>query len=211
METQSIQVESRTETGKSAARAARRSGLVPGVCYGPTQEPFNFTIAPDEINRVLFSDTGRNSVMSFELGGSSHTVMVWDLDRDPIKRNPTHVDFRVVKPDDVVVVEVPVRTEGVAIGMEFGGSLTPVRRTVKVRCTVKEIPLALVHDVTNLNLGENVLASELAPPENGEIVYKSDFVVLQMLAPRAVEEVVEVEGEGEGEEGEEAAAPAADE
>ncbi len=206
METQSIKVESRSATGKSAARAARREGLIPGVCYGPTQKPFNFTVAPDEINRVLFSDMGRNSVMSFELDGTSHTVMVWDLDRDPVKRVPTHVDFRVVKPADIVVVEVPVHTLGTAAGTELGGSLTPVRRTVKVRCQVKDIPMALEHDVTEMNLGDNVLASELSAPENGEIVFKSDFVVLQMLVPRAAEEVVAEDGE---EEGEETDAPAA--
>jgi len=60
--------------------------------------------------------------------------------------------------------------------------------------------------VTEMNLGDNVLASELSAPENGEIVFKSDFVVLQMLVPRAAEEVVAEDGE---EEGEETDAPAA--
>ena len=198
METQSITVEVRNETGKGAARKIRRDGAIPGVCYGPGVEPFNLVVNPDELNRVLHAPTSRNTVVTFDANGQTHTVMIWDLQRDPIKRIPTHIDFRIVLPDDVVTVEVPIRTTGRSPDQEAGAVLTPVRRTTAVRCKVRDIPGFIEYDITGLVQGDNVLASHLDPPENGEIIFKSDYVVLQLVMPRGADE--DEEGDEEGEE-----------
>ena len=209
METQSIKVEERNETGKGAARRARQTGSIPAVCYGPGIEPFSLTLSPDELNRVLHAPKSRNTVVSIEAGGKAHTVMIWDLQRDPIKRTPTHIDFRTVKPDDVVLVEVPIRTTGRSEAQEAGAVLTPVRRTTAVRCKVRHIPEHIEYDITELKQGENVLASDLDPPENGAIVFKSDYVVLQLVTPRGAEEDETRVAEGEEEEGAEEATESA--
>lgn len=189
METQSIEIQARTGTGKSAVRKLRAEGMIPGVCYGNGVEPFNIALSADELDKVLFSTKGRNTVLTVQLDGTTHTVMLSELQRDPLKRTPRHVDFRTVSADDQIVLEVPVKTTGNSVGVKAGGRLNPVRRTVAVHCKVADIPPAIVYDVTNLAMGENVLASDLVAPENCRIEFKSDFVVLQVAAPRSAEEV----------------------
>lgn len=184
METQDLKVELRTPAGKGGARAVRRSGLIPGVCYGHGLEPFGVSMEPKELDRIMHSAKGRNSVIALQADGKTHQVMIADAQRDPVRRDVTHVDFRSVEPQDVVVVEVPVKAVGAAPGVKLGGRLEMVRRTVTLRCQVKDIPESIEYDVSALGLGDKVLASQITPPEACELSLKSDFLVIRIVVPR---------------------------
>jgi large subunit ribosomal protein L25 len=202
-----LEVEARTASGKTAARQLRKTGMIPGICYGGGGEPFPMSVSPDALSRVLKSPRGRNAVVELELDGKRHHVMVQAVQRDPVRRGPIHVDFRVVRDSDVVTVRVPIRAVGKSAGEEEGGSLVLIRRTVGVKCKVSDIPDNISHDVILLEIRDIVRVSELNLPAGCSLDTKTDYVILQIAAPRVVEEVV-VEGE-EGEEGEEGAEGAA--
>ena len=204
-----LKAQIRTDLGKAAAREVRKQGFIPGVCYRKTRDAIHVMFEPDEINRVLFSPTGRNTVLELDVEGENDLhVMIQDVQRDPVKRVPIHADFRIVKDDDYVVVEVPIQTIGKSPGEELGGRVHLARRTVPLRCLVKAIPLVIEYDVSNLQLGQTVRASQLESPAGTEVVYRTDFPVVIIGVPRGieedeVEEVAEEEGVADG-----AAAPA---
>ena len=83
----------------------------------------------------------------------------------------------------------------------MGGRLLLVRRTVAIRCQVKDIPDVIGHDVTDMGMGATVRASELVMPPGCEVVYDIDFTVLSVVRPKGVDEEEEEEAEVEGEEG----------
>ena len=204
--TYELQVAVREQTGKGAARQLRMSGKIPGVCYGTAVAPFGVSIDPVQLDRLLrTSPQGRNTVIDLDAGdGNIHHVLVQEIQRDPVRRSTVHVDFRVVQSDDRVVVSVPVHRTGHAEAEDMGGRLEQIRRRVDVICMVKDIPEAVVQDVSDLELNDRVRASELVPPEGCKLFYKIDFVVMSLITPRGIDEDEEVE-ELDEEETEEAA------
>lgn len=186
----------RHDTGKVAARQLRRQGQIPAVCYGSDRGTFNVTLDPNELRLLLKgSKKGRNQVIQLTTDGESHQVMVQEIQRDPLKRTPVHVDFLLVKDEDHVTVPVPITSRGRSRAERNGGSLAIVRRSIDVRCMVKDIPEAVDVDVTELVLGGKIRASELVAPPGGEIVYKNDFVIISGVRPRGTDEEEEEEEE----------------
>jgi len=211
MERIQLKAEPRTQTGKGVARAARRAGKIPGVCYGKAIEPFSMTLEPGELQAILHSRMGRNSIISLDVDGTVHNVMVVETQRDPVKRHLLHVDFRVVNDEDIVIINVPVRPLGTSAGQKIGGRLELARRAAGIRCAVKNIPEFIDYDITEMELGETLLASGLTAPENCELYFKSDYLVLRIAIPRGADEDEVEEGEEGDEEVEEAPAAAAEE
>jgi large subunit ribosomal protein L25 len=188
----------RDQTGKVAARQLRRRGEIPGVCYGHGRDTFKVSLDPDDLaGLILGSPKGRNTVIALQTNGESHQVMVQEVQKDPLKRVPVHVDFRLVTDDDYVVVPVPVVRSGRSRTERAGGRLVAVRRSVNLRCQVRDIPDAVDVDVTELRVGGKIRASDLVAPPGCEIVYKADFVVVATVRPRG-EAAVGDDEEGAG-------------
>ena len=72
-------------------------------------------------------------------------------------------------------------------------------REVQVRSRPSDIPVEVVVDITDLDIGDMVKASGLDVPENVSVVYDQDFVVVKVLKPRGG-------GAGAADQSEEAAA-----
>ena len=206
-----LKAQMRTDLGKAAAREARNRGLIPGVCYGKSHDAIHVMFEPGELNRALFSPTGRNTVLELDVTGEDDLhVMIQEIQRDPVKRRLIHADFRIVKDDDLVVVEVPLLTVGTSAGEEAGGRIHLVRRTIPMRCKVNSIPESIEYDVSDLNLGQTIRASHLASSIGAEVVYRTDFPIIVIGIPRGIEEEEEEAEEGVEEEvaAEDGAAPA---
>ena len=201
MEKLNIDVKKRTELGKGGSRRIRREGMIPGVCYGAGKETFQFSLTNEALNRLLFSPKGRNTIVELVDGKEKFQVMLHDLQRHPVKRVPIHVDFRMVSAKDVVTVQVPVNSVGTPAGMDLGGRLIQGRRTVAVKCKVADIPDFIEHDVSEMNIGDYVLASQIHSSAAHKVIFKSDFIVFRLIVPKGIEETVsdEVELDEHGE------------
>src|SRR5687767_8905204 len=103
MQQQTIVVERRTESGKGAARRARRTGKVPAVLYGHKQEPVSLLIDPTELRKkVRASGAGRNTVFKVDGLGRDVLALLKETQIDPIKKSVVHVDFVEVRETDRV-------------------------------------------------------------------------------------------------------------
>ena len=170
---------------KGRARSVRRDGLIPAVAYGHGVNDLVISVDPKELERVLRTDYAYNAVFDLAVeGGDTHQVMVRELQFDSVKRVVTHVDFKVVRDSDTVVVHIPVVTEGRSTGVAQGGRLDIVQRAVKVRTTVSSIPIDVTHDVTELGIGEQVYIDEMTAPEGSEFVFNNRFPVIRVARRR---------------------------
>lgn len=222
MERPELSVQVRSERKKGAARKIRRSGLIPAVLYGPTVGNVLLAIDPHALLKAMDTEAGTNTLIKLRVEGGGNltdkVVMLRDLQVDPLNRTPLHADLYEITMDETVMVEVPVRLVGKAVGIDEGGILDHGIRELRVECLPGSIPEVLELDVTALGMGQSIHVSEIVLPEGVKIVGELATAVASISAPLAEEEVAApAEGEEpvEGEaaapaEGEEAAPPPAE-
>ncbi len=170
-----IAVQSRTEFGKGAARRARRAGLVPAVIYGHEVDPVHIDIPEHEL--FLLVRSNKNAVVELSLDGEKQLALVKDLQRHPVSRVLLHVDFLAVTAGEKVEVDVPL----VVIGEATPGTVHNVEEfTITVKAPATAIPESIEIDITGLEIGAVVRASDLAVPEGVEVELDPEQDVLSI-------------------------------
>ena len=204
-----VEVQAREERGKGPAGRLRAAGKVPGIVYGMGKDSFAIAVEPRNIELILRSETGFNTIFNLSVGSgdknAKRAVMLKDLQRDPVTDRLVHVDFVRVDLDTKVTVDVPIRIIGESIGVriEFG-TMDVITRSVQVECLPNDIPDALELDVSELHVGQHASVADLVTGEGVTLLTAEDTTILNIAHQRA-EEVVEEEELEEGEEGAEAA------
>jgi len=206
-----LAVEEREGTGKSITRKLRRAGRVPAVIYGHGKQALSLSFDPDLLERLLKeSEAGLNTLIGLEGSPevSGRTVLVKELQRDPVRGDVVHVDLFEVDPEERIVVAVPIHVHGIPEGVTMGGLLDHALREIEVDCLPSAIPDSIDLDVASLSLGDSVHVRDLVVGEGIEVRTQEDLPVVSVVMPTVVEEepeAVEEGEEGEGVEGEEGA------
>jgi len=156
---------------KNAARRVRVAGKIPAVLYGAGHDPVALEVDPKQISRILFSESGHNTIFDVEVGGKdAGKAMIVDWQREPIKDQLIHIDLKRIALDKVLRVKVAVRLLGIPMGVKvFGGILDQVMREVEVECLPADIPSHIDVDVSELGLHAVVRIADL--PHAGKIKY----------------------------------------
>lgn len=183
-QTVTLSAQRRDSSIRNGGKKAYRAGSIAGVVYGKGVEPFTVEVEPKAIAETLTTAYGRNAVFNLDVDGSSHLCMVKDTQFNPVRRELTHLDFYVVDPNQSITVDVPVEPVGKAIGEKLGGLLQITSRTVKVRCKVKDIPATVTHDVTDMQVTDQVYVDEMTAPDGCELVFKNRFPVIRIASRR---------------------------
>jgi large subunit ribosomal protein L25 len=190
-----VAAESRTETGKNVNRRLRAKGLIPGVLYGAAKQPVPVAVSPHAIASVLRSASGSNTLFDLDLDGSKKKVILKEFQMEPLKGRLLHADFFEVALDRSLEVRVPVELHGTPVGVKTqGGILDFVTRELEVECLPMDIPEKIEVDVTALELGKHLRASDLSLPAKLKLLTDPGVVVVHVVAPRA-EEVAPVAAE----------------
>ncbi len=196
-------------TGSSASRRLRHSGRVPAVVYGHGMAPISVSVVGRDL-RTALSAHGLNQVLTLKLETASHLVLARQLQRHPVRHTVSHVDFQVVRSDEIVTAEVPLVIVGTALQVEQErGILEHPMSTLSIRSTPGSIPQSITVDISGLEIGGSIRVRDLQLPEGVTTEIDPDEAVVIAALPRA--EVEPVEAGVEGEAGAEGAAGVADE
>lgn len=189
----SLQANKRGVKPQSVIRKIRQSGKVPAVIYGKGTE--NLTIAVDEIEmRKILRDEGNYAVLKLNVDeDQSYQVMVYDVQRDPIKGSLTHIDFKTIRMDEMVQSEVNVEVTGEPAGEEEGGVLQHTLRALEIRSLPGERPDVITCDVSDLNIGDSITVGDLNIPEGVEVVNDPQDIVATVVPPAQEEPETEDE------------------
>ena len=214
MAVNALVAEVRDATGKGVARKLRAAGRIPAVVYGRGTESRAISIDPKALVQLLQKGgAGMNTLIELSVDGTAKTVLVKELQRDPVRGRPLHTDFYLVELDQKVEVSVPIRLTGRAPGVELGGILDHPLREIELECLPRAIPESIDVDVSALEVGDSIHVRDLELPEGVSVQSDVNLAVASVVAPVVVEEPVAEEVE-EGEEavaeGEEAAAAPAE-
>ncbi len=171
---------------KNAARRVRRAGKIPAVLYGAGHEPLAIEVDPKQISRILYSESGHNTIFDVELAGqTSAKAMIVDWQREPIKDQLIHIDLKRIALDKTLRVYVRVKLLGTPVGVKTnGGILDHVLREVEVECLPADIPSHIDVDVTELDLHGVVRVSDL--PHSGKLKFltSEDATVAHVVSIR---------------------------
>ena len=191
-----VTAEVRTSRGKNEARRTRRAGNIPAVVYGAYQEPVSVAVDPREINKIIYSKTGFNTIFNLSIAGGENTpVMVVDQQVDPIKGNLLHADLKRIDLTKRIRVTVPVHTAGEPQGVKVqGGLLEIVTRSIEIDCLPDEIPESYTVDVSGLMIGQSKRASDVALAGSMKLMSAPDTVIAHVVALRAEEAAPAAEG-----------------
>ena len=180
----------RARTGKGGARASRREGRIPGIVYGDKTDPQIVAVDYRSIVNQLHTGHFQSTIFMLNLDGTKTRVIPRDVQLDPIRDFPIHVDFMRVGEHSLVTVAVPVRflNEAASPGIKRGGILNVVRHEIEVRCPADAIPEHFDVDLTGLEIGDAVHISALKLPEGVKpTTTERDFTVATIVG-RAAEE-----------------------
>jgi large subunit ribosomal protein L25 len=180
---------------------------MPAILYGSDIESTLLSVDIHDMELLLNKVSPSQALVNLAIdgeGAKKPTVMIKELQIDPVKFHYLHVDFYEVKMDQQITTTVPVATVGTSKGVEEGGVLQIIRRELEVNCLPGDIPEQIEIDITDLEVGDSVHVEDISLGEKIEIPYDVNFTILTVVSP-AMEVEEEAEEAEEGEEGEAAA------
>ncbi|HAR38021.1 MAG: 50S ribosomal protein L25/general stress protein Ctc [Bacteroidetes bacterium GWD2_45_23] len=183
MKTFALKGEVRDDFGKKAARAYRSESLIPCVVYGGhNEENLNFVVKNGDVRNLIY--TPEVFLVDLDLGKKKLQAVVKEVQFHPVKDTILHIDFLHVFEKVPVVIEIPVRLEGLAAGVRAGGKLSLDIRKLKVKALPAKLPEELVVNVENLELGKSIQVGQLSF-EGLEILNAKNAVICRVQLTRA--------------------------
>lgn len=173
--------EVRNDLGKKASKTLRTEKKVPCVLYGG-EGNIHFSVVDKDLMKLLY--TPAVYIVKLELDGKTYNAVMREIQFHPVTDQVLHIDFYQIFEDKPVVVEVPVKLQGFAEGVQAGGKLVLINRKLKVKAIPANLPGEIVLDVTSLGLGKSIKVKELSF-DNFEIVNAKEVVVAQIKMTRA--------------------------
>ncbi|MGD0729894.1 MAG: 50S ribosomal protein L25 [Terracidiphilus sp.] len=171
---------------KNAARRVRVAGKIPAVLYGSGHQPVAVEVDPKQISRILFSETGHNTIFDVEVADQpAAKAMIVDWQREPINDRLIHIDLKRIALDKALRVKVRVKLLGVPVGVKAsGGILDQVLREVEIECLPANIPANIAVDVSNLELFASLRVSDLPHSDAIKILNAEDATVAHVVSIR---------------------------
>lgn len=202
-----LQAEAGRPLGSSAARRLRREGKIPGIVYGHGTEPVVVAVVGRDLRRALSGDAGTNALLSLQADGKSYLTIARELQRHPVRGTVTHVDFQIVRRDEVIGADVAVVLVGEAVEVHHGDGLVDQQLFVlPVHAKPADIPTSVEVDISGLTIGGIVRIGDLQLPTGVSVDLEEDVAVVTGVPPR-VSAAATGDAEG-GEQGGAAGAPA---
>ena len=219
MKTVPLKANHREEIGKQAVKKIRFQKRIPAVVYGSGVKATSIDVSVDDFLRAIHTKAGENVVIQLTVAGKKgfeKTVVIKEIQHDPITDSVKHVDFNAISLTEKIKVKVPLQVKGDAPGVKEGGVLDIVHHEIEVECLPTNIPERSSADISALKIGDSIHIREIVFPSGVQPQLPEDEVVIAIHAPKAEEVAApeeapaepEVIGKEKKEEGEEAAAPA---
>ena len=178
----------RPTTGKKASRDIRKTGAVPCNLYGEAKGEnglpvaVSFTATQEELRKLVYTPDIYS--VNLNIDGKECKAIMKELQFHPVTDALLHVDFYEITETKPIIMEVPIKLNGLAEGVRAGGKLAASVRKLKVKAPYTAIPEKLNIDVTNLGLGKTIKVGELSF-DGLELVTSPSVVVCQVKMTRS--------------------------
>ncbi|MEM0982642.1 MAG: 50S ribosomal protein L25 [Planctomycetota bacterium] len=194
-----LSAKKRERLGSRYSRRVRDAGGLPAVVYGHKEDPVSISLDAHSALQMIMKG---ERVFTLEIeGGATETVLLKDLQYDYLGSNPVHADFARVDLNERVDVTVPLHFVGDAPGLKKAGAVMmhPISE-LDLECTVTNLPDSIEVDLSEMEAGDMIHASEVKLPKD-TMVLRTDGesvvarIVIQEAAPESDEESAVAEPE----------------
>jgi large subunit ribosomal protein L25 len=174
----SLVAESGRPSGTRASRRLRAAGKIPAVIYGHGIEPIPVTVDAGELRAALNTEAGARALLQLKVGNDEHLALARQLQRHPVRHTVTHIDFLVVRRDQVVTAEVPVVMIGEALAVyRANGTVDQEITALAIKARPADIPARFEIDITDLEIGDAIRVGDITLPEGVEADVDLDAAV----------------------------------
>lgn len=184
-----FEAQKRDDLGKSASRRLRREEKVLGVLYGGGEAATSIALEQRLVAKALENEAVYSHILTLNLNGKKHKVILRDIQRHPYKAQVLHMDFMRVKDSDMLTMTTPLHFIGAdkCPGVVNGGILNHLMSEIEIRCQANKLPEFIEVDVSKLELDQDIVLSNLKVPAGVEIVQLTlghDLPVASVHLPR---------------------------
>jgi large subunit ribosomal protein L25 len=192
-----LEATDRVKDKQSTIRKIRQAGNIPAVLNGPELSKPIYVSSADFLKTIRV--TGRNGIIKLALDNEQHSVMLQEVQTDPIKSEIIHADFHIVNMSTEVTVDVNINLVGEAIGVKDGGVLQQSIHQISITALPTDIPQTIDVDVSQLEVGQVITLEDINTLGKYTINQDTSQVVASVLPPRQEEEISTGEEQEPGE------------
>ncbi|MBI3335052.1 MAG: 50S ribosomal protein L25 [Candidatus Portnoybacteria bacterium] len=187
------------------ARRALREGMIPAVVYGPHFSTKTLCVSQREFAKI-FQEAGTSQVVTLTVGDEEYSVLIHEIQRDPLKNSITHIDFYHFTKGHKVLAAIPLVFIGTSSGAkDKGGILVTNIREIEVEALPEKLPPSFEVSLQNLSeFGDEISVGNLLMPQGVECLTQKDLIIVSLLEPKREEAKV---SEQAGEEKTDSGAP----
>lgn len=184
-----ILAEKRKLVGKGL-KSLREKGFIPAILYGPEiSSSIPLQIKKEELEEIL-KKIGSSSMVDLNLEGQKYSVLIQEIQRDPITEEIIHVDFFKPSLKEEIEARVPLVFEGVAPAVkELGGTLVKNVTEIEIKCLPKNLPKEIKVDISKLKTFDDaILVKDLKIPPKVKVLRSPEDILAFVAPPEKVEE-----------------------
>jgi large subunit ribosomal protein L25 len=173
----------RADIGTTGAKKSRREGRIPGALYGHGGSE---AIAVDArtLNDLL-STGGQSHIVDATIDGKKESVLLREVQRDPITHRPIAADFQRVSSTEAINASVAIVTVGVPLGVkDQGGVMDIVTHALEIKGPAGKLPEHFEIDVSELNVNDHVTAGDVKLPNGFALVTPPETIVVAVEGSR---------------------------
>ncbi len=189
----------RSTQGTGASRRLRRTGKVPGIVYGSTDQPVSIELDHNDLFHALRKEAFHSSILDLEIDGSAaSSVLLRDVQMHPFKQQVLHIDFQRVAANTQIHVRVPlhyINAETSPAVKVSANVISHVMNDIEVTCLPKDLPEFIEIDLGELEAQGAIHVSDLKLPEGVTVTPQPEEVVATATMPHEMVEIAPVEAE----------------
>lgn len=205
-----FEIKAKTRDLKVKREDLQKDGEIPAVFYGKGEEAKAISVSLVEFKKV-WHKAGESSAVKLSVDGKNVDTLIHDVQLDPVKHEPVHVDFLTIDMNKKIQVSIPLEFVGVSPAVKGGiGTLVKVMHEVEIEALPKDLPQKIEADISKLaTLEDGVLVSDLKMPAGVTVITPMNEVVASVVAQKEEKEEdsapidlskIEVEKKGKKEE-----------
>lgn len=189
MEKTVLKAQARSATGKKAAKDFRNKGIIPANVYKAGKPAISLTVSGEELEEIIHTKAGENVIITLKISGldsaGDKTVVIKEIQREPIKNGVLHVDFGEISLTEALKVDVPLSTHGEPVGVKVdGGILEHVIRELHIECLPTAIPEKIEVEVSEMKIGEAIYIKDIKIPSGVKVLNDPELIALIVKAPK---------------------------
>jgi large subunit ribosomal protein L25 len=196
-----LEANERKDLKHSATTKLRNEGHFPAIVYGRQVQSTPIYVNSADFIKTM-REAGRNGVLTLTLQDNTFSVMLHDLQTDPLKNEVMHADFQVIDMSKEVDADVTVSLTGDAPGVKEGGVMQQALHQLSIRALPKDIPSSIEVDVSSLQVGETITVGDISRKGKYEINHEPTETVASILPPKQEENIDSGEQQDEVDEAE---------